>query len=61
MAQSVKCPASDFGSGRDLMGGRIKPHIWLCTQQEGCSIFSPPLFLPLPLLAWVHSLSNKYF
>ena len=44
MAQSVKCPTLDFGSGHDLTVGEIKPCIRLCgdSAEPACS-FSPSL------------------
>ena len=41
VAQSVKCLTLGFGSGHDLMGQEIKPHIKLPAQQGVCLIFSP--------------------
>ena len=31
MAQSVKCPTLDYGSGHDLMVHGFEPHVGLCT------------------------------
>ena len=43
MAQSVKRPTLDLGSGRDL---RLQLHVRLRTQQGVCLGFSLPLTLP---------------
>ena len=49
MAQSVKRPTLDFGSGHDLTVGEFKPHIGLCVDGvgPGGESFSLPLSLPL--------------
>ena len=33
MAQSVKCPTPDFGSGRDLTVHEIEPHVGFCAER----------------------------
>ena len=56
MAQWVKHPTLDFGSGRDLTVREIKPRIGLCTESEesawdslSLSLYVPPLLvLSLP-------------
>lgn len=54
MAQSIKRPTPDFGSGQDHGS---EPCVRLLTQQGVClRILALPLYLPLPLLL----LSLKY-
>lgn len=48
VAQSVRRPTLDFGSGHDLQGHEIEPHIKLFAGHGACLRFSLPLPLPLP-------------
>ena len=50
VAQCIKCPILDFGSGHDLMVGEVEPHIGLCTDnvEPAWDSLSLPLSLPLP-------------
>ena len=48
VAQSLKHPTLDFGSGHDLTVPGIEPHVGLCTNHRVCLGFS--LLLSLPLL-----------
>ena len=45
MAQTVKHPTLDFGSGHDLTAHEIKPYIDLCADnvEPPWDSFSPPL------------------
>ena len=58
MAQSVKRPTLDFGSGRDLAVGEFKPCVRLCadSSEPASDSLSPSLSAP-PLLALFLSLS----
>ena len=47
MAQLVKCPTLDFGSGHDLMVSKFEPHVKLYTDSAEPAWDS--LFLPLSL------------
>ena len=49
MAQLVKHPTLDFGSGHDLMVGELEPHIRLCADSEepAWDSLSPPLSLKI--------------
>ena len=61
MAQSVKRPILDFGSGHDLMVLEMEPHRRLCTDstEPAWDILSP---FSCPSPASAHSLSeNKHF
>ena len=59
MAQSVKCPLLDFGSGRGLIVCEFKPRVGLCA--DGVESAWDSLFLSAPpLLAISLSLSQKY-
>ena len=58
MAQSVKHLTLDLGSGHDLMGCGIKPHIRLCTRGGVCLRLSPPT--PLPTHERSFSLSQMF-
>ena len=50
MAQLVKCPALDFGSGHDFMVRGIEPRVGLCADRaELLGILSPSLSAPPPL------------
>ena len=65
MAQSVKCPAHDLGSGHDFMDPEIEPCPGLCTQQ-GVSLSSSPSALSLAhtcmcALSLFLSKVNNYF
>ena len=58
VAQSVKCPALDFGSGHDLTVRGVEPRVGL--HADSCSLFgihslSLSFLLPLPSL---HSFSK---
>ena len=51
VAHLVKCPTTDFGSGRDLTVCEFQPHIRLCANSlEPAWDCLSPSFLPLPLL-----------
>ena len=56
MAQSVKCPALDFGSGHDLKVREFEPHVGLPTDsmEPAWDSLSPSL---CPSPAHAHSLS----
>ena len=58
VAQLVKHPTLDFGSGHDLAVHEIKPCIRLCADsvEPAWDSLSPPLSVP-PLL---HSLSSSF-
>ena len=60
MAQSVKHPTLDFGSGHDLRAVRLRPE-WgsVLSRESAWDSLSLPLPLPLPLLmlSRVHALS----
>ena len=57
MAQSVKRPPLDFGSGHDLMIRGSEPHIVLCTDSTDLAWVSLSA-LPLLVLALSLSLSE---
>ena len=60
MAQSVKCPTLDFGSGHDLMVHGFKPRVGLCTDsiEPAWDSLSPSVSLyPSPICTL--SLKNK--
>ena len=44
MAQPVKRPTLDFGSGHDLRVIKIEPRVQLCTGHGACLGFSPSPF-----------------
>ena len=50
VAQSVKCPTLDLGSGHDLMVCEFKPLVGLCTDSTEPDWDSVSLSLPLPCL-----------
>ena len=52
MAQSVKCPTLDFGSGHDFTVHGFEPHIGLCavSARNLLGILSPSLSTPTPLM-----------
>ena len=52
VAQSVKCPTLDFGSGHDLMVDGIEPRIGLSADsvEPAWDSLSPSLSAPLPLM-----------
>ena len=55
MAQSVKGPTLDFGSGHDLRVPEFKPRVGLCADsvEPAWDSLSPSLSLPTPLtLSW---------
>ena len=59
MAQSVKTPILDFGSGHDLMVVRVSPMLGSTVSVEPAwGSFSLPLSLPLPC-SHTHSVSLK--
>ena len=59
MAQSVKPPTLDFGSGHDLMVHEMEPVFGsVLTAQILLGILSPSLFAPAPLMH-MHTLSQK--
>ena len=49
MSQSVGHLTLDFGSGHDLGGPEIKPHVVICTRWGVCLKSSLSLSLPLSL------------
>ena len=51
VAQLVKCPAFDLGSGHDLMVYKIEPRVGLCTDsmEPAWDSLSLPLSLSFPL------------
>ena len=56
MAQSVKQPTLNFGSGYDLMVSEMEPHVGLCAKGSGRSllrILSYPLSAPHPLMLFL--------
>ena len=61
VAQSVKHPTLDLGSGHDLMAPEIEPHIRLCADSKNLpGILCLLLSLPLPCLCAVSLfLKNK--
>ena len=59
MAQLVKRPNLDFGSGHVLMGHKIKPFIWLHAEQGICLTILSLSALHPDLYAIALSLSNK--
>ena len=60
MAQSVKHPTLDFGSGHDLAVHGFKPHVRLCTDSTEHAWDSlPPSLSALPLLTISVSKINK--
>ena len=52
MAQSVKRPTLDFGSGRDLRVHECEPHVRLCADsaEPAWDSLSPSLSAPPPLM-----------
>ena len=60
MAQSVKRPTLDLGSGRDLMVHGIEPRIRLCADSVAPAWDSLPLTLPaaLQLSLEINNLKN---
>ena len=49
VAQMVKCPTLDFGSGHDLTLHEIEPWVWLCTNStEPAWVFLSLSFCPYP-------------
>ena len=59
MAQSVKRPALDFGSGHDLTDCGIESHIGLCADNVEPTWGSPRSVSALPWLVGTLSLSLK--
>ena len=61
VAQSVKRPTLDFGSGHDLRVHGIEPRVELCddSAQPALDSLSPFLSLPLPCSRCL-SLKNKH-
>ena len=57
MAQSVKYPTLDLGSGHDLMVHEIEPRVGLCTDSAWDSL--SPSLSGTPLLAHTLSLSQN--
>ena len=52
MAQTVKCPTLDFGSGHDLIVRGFEPHVGLCTDSEESAWDSLSPSLPPPACAY---------
>ena len=48
MAQLVKCPTLDLGSGHDLAVGGFEPHVGLCADSSEPVGDSGSVSLPLP-------------
>ena len=60
MAQSVKHPTLEFGSGHDLTAHEIEPHIELCTDSMNPAWDSlSPSLSASPQLMHLYSLSLK--
>ena len=61
MAQSVKCPTLDFGSGHDLTVCEFEPCVTFCTDsaEPAWDSLSSSLSLPLSLPVFSLSLSLK--
>ena len=59
MAQSVKRPTLDFGSGRDLAGREFVPHVGLFADPAEPARESLPLSLSLPGLCALCPSPNK--
>ena len=59
MAQSVKHPTPDFGSGHDLTVREFEPHIGLCADSAEPAWDS--LSLPAPILLALTLSQNKCF
>ena len=59
MAQLVKCPTRDFGSGHDFMAHDIKPRVGLCANSAELAwdSLSPFSLCPSPTCAPSLSLS----
>ena len=55
VAQLVKCPTLDFGSGHDLTVGEFDPHVWLFADsvELAWDCLSPSLSLPLLLACFL--------
>ena len=51
MAQQVKCPTLDLGSGHDLTVHELEPHVGLCADsaESAWNSLSASLSAPLPL------------
>ena len=60
VAQSVKHPTLDFGSGYDLMVREFEPHLELCADSVDPAWDSLSLSAPLPLTCSL-CLSKQFF
>ena len=59
MAQSVKHPTLDFGSGHDLTVGKTEHCVWFCTDSVEPAWVSLSLSLPLSLIMLSLALSQN--